>query len=115
MDDQSENDHLSAILKAVSDETRRSLLTTLVQEGPRRVTDLAARYDMSLNAVSKHIKVLERASLVSRRTVGRAHLIEAELGRIQMVDEWFRDLRSIWDIRLEHLSDALHTKNTEDT
>ena len=61
-----DNEILSELLKAVSDTTRRSLLTRLCQQGPSRVTDIAKVYDMSLNAISKHIKVLEKAELVSR-------------------------------------------------
>ena len=98
---------LSKILKATSDATRRSLLTTLVQEGPLRVTELAAHYDMSLNAISKHIKVLESANLVSRTTLGRVHLIKAELAPIQQIDNWFKSLRSIWDLRLDNLAAVL--------
>ncbi len=98
---------LSAVLKAVSDPTRRSLLTTLVQEGASRVTDLAAAYDMSLNAVSKHIKVLEKAGLAQRRTVGREHLIEARLEPIAAIVTWLQSLRSVWDLRLEKLEHLL--------
>ena len=112
MDEYGEIEQLSITLKAISDETRRSLLTSLVQEGPIRVTDLAKRYEMSLNAVSKHIKVLESAGLITRRTFGRVHMIEAELQRIQLVEQWFKDLRGIWDIRLEHLSKVLENKET---
>lgn len=97
---------LSEILKAASDPTRRSILTTLVQEGPTRVTDLAAYYDMSLNSVSKHIKVLETAGLVTRKTAGRVHLIRAELAPVSLIDGWFKQLRSTWELRLEKL-DAL--------
>jgi len=110
MGEYNDQDHLSEVLKAVSDATRRSLLTALVQEGPSRVTELADRYDMSLNAVSKHIKVLEKAELVTRRTMGRVHLIEADLERTGLVDTWFKELRSIWDMRLERLSEALQEK-----
>lgn len=92
---------LSETLKAVSDTTRRSLLTQLVQQGPSRVTDLAAFYDMSLNAISKHIKVLEKANLVSRKTVGRTHWIEANLSPVTEIDNWFKILKSIWEMRLE--------------
>lgn len=101
------NSQLTNILKAVSDPTRRSLLTTLVQLGVSRVTDLAAHYDMSLNAVSKHIKVLEAAGLVTRKTIGREHLIEANLDPIQAIDQWFQQLRSIWDLRLDKLEELL--------
>lgn len=106
---------LSDILKAASDMTRRSILTTLVQEGATRVTDLAEHYEMSLNAVSKHIKVLEAAGLVTRRTVGRVHLIEANLDPIGEIDRWFQNLRSIWDLRLDRLEKLLieETKNEQ--
>lgn len=60
-------------------------------------------HDMSLNSVSKHIKVLEKAHLVTRRTLGRVHLIEANLGPVREVEDWFKELRSIWEIRLEAL------------
>ena len=104
---------LSAVLKAVSDPTRRSLLTTLVQEGASRVTDLAAAYDMSLNAVSKHIKVLEKAGLAARRTVGREHLIEARLEPIAAIVTWLQSLRSVWDLRLEKLEHLLTLQQTD--
>lgn len=105
---------LSAILKAASDPTRRSILTSLVQEGPTRVTDLAEHYAMSLNSVSKHIKVLEAAGLVRRRTLGRIHLIEAELEPLRQIDRWFGELRSIWDMRLEKLDELLTKEHKND-
>jgi DNA-binding transcriptional ArsR family regulator len=111
-----ERDHetrLTEILKAASDPTRRAILTLLAQHGPSRVTDLAARFEMSLNAVSKHIKVLEGAGLVSRRTAWREHLIEARMVELGLIDQWFRDLRSIWEMRLEALEELL-SKETDD-
>jgi DNA-binding transcriptional ArsR family regulator len=95
---------LSLLLKAVSDATRRSLLTLLCQQGKTRVTDLARVYDLSLNAVSKHIKVLEKAGLVKRETVGRSHWIEADLAHTNDIEDWFRSLKSIWALRLERLN-----------
>jgi DNA-binding transcriptional ArsR family regulator len=109
-----ENDKiLSEILKAVSDTTRRSLLTQLCQQGASRVTDLADHYDMSLNAISKHIKILEKAGLVSRRTIGRTHWIEAKLARVRLVEDWFKELKSIWELRLERLDETM--KEQEDS
>jgi DNA-binding transcriptional ArsR family regulator len=113
MDERSDEDGLSAALRAAADPTRRSILTTLVQEGPMRVTDLAARYTVSLNTVSKHIKALEAAGLVKRTTIGRVHLIAAELGPVAAVEAWFRKLRSIWDIRLERLDDLMTKENPD--
>lgn len=103
------DDELSRLLKAVSDTTRRSLLTQLCQQGPSRVTDLAAFYDMSLNAISKHIKVLENAGLVSRKTIGRSHFIEANLNSIGIFESWLKELKSIWEIRLDRLNDIINT------
>ena len=100
---------LSALLKAVSDSTRRALLTQLCQQGPSRVTDLANVYDMSLNAISKHIKVLEKAGLVTRKTIGRTHWIEADLKQVAVVDNWFNELKSIWEIRLDKLDELMNT------
>ena len=105
---------LSETLKAVRDPTRRSIMTTLVQQGPTRVTELAAMYDMSLNSVSKHIKVLEKANLVRRQTLGRVHLIEASLTPVNEVEDWFKTLRSIWDIRLEALDTLVTSKEDSD-
>ncbi|MEM9341502.1 MAG: metalloregulator ArsR/SmtB family transcription factor [Pseudomonadota bacterium] len=102
-----ESDPLSTLLKATSDPTRRALLTILVQDGPLRVTDLAGRFDMSLNAVSKHIKVLENAGLVSRQTKWREHLITADMAPLQSIDDWFAQLRSTWELRLTRLGQIL--------
>ncbi len=100
---------LSSLLKAVSDTTRRALLTQLCQQGPSRVTDLANLYDMSLNAISKHIKVLEKASLVTRKTIGRSHWIEADLKQVAVIEDWFNGLKSIWELRLNKLDDLINT------
>lgn len=98
---------LSKLLKALSDSTRRSLLTQLCQLGPTRVTDLADYYDMSLNAISKHIKVLEKAELVKRKNIGRTHWIEADLNRVGVVESWFKELKSIWELRLDKLDELM--------
>jgi len=103
-------DALSHILKAAGDTTRRQILTLLVQEGPLRVTGLAAHFDMSLNSVSKHIKVLEEAGLVTRRTLGREHFIAAELEPLRLTEDWFAQLKSIWELRLTALEELLVSK-----
>ena len=105
---------LTQILKAASDPTRRAILTILVQHGPTRVTDLATHFDISLNSVSKHIKVLEGAALVERQTQWREHLIAAKLDPIKRIDDWFDQLRSIWDMRLEALETVLTEKKDDD-
>ena len=109
-----ENDKiLTDILKAVSNTTRRSLLTLLCQQGTSRVTDLAEHYDMSLNAISKHIKILEKAGLVARKTIGRTHMIEPKIERIKLVETWFKELKSIWELRLERLDELIKSGGTQ--
>ena len=100
---------LSSLLKAVSDTTRRALLAQICQQGPSRVTDLANLYDMSLNAISKHIKVLENAGLVTRKAIGRSHWIEADLKQVAVIEDWFNGLKSIWELRLNKLDDLINT------
>lgn len=104
--------HLTVILKAVSDTTRRSLLTRLCQQGASRVTDLADHYEMSLNAISKHIKVLEKAGLVTRRTIGRTHWIGPKLENVRLIEKWVKNLKSIWELRLDKLDEILKNGGT---
>ena len=98
---------LSMALKALSDTTRRHLLTQLVQNGPMRVTDLAAAYSMSLNGISKHIKVLEQAQLITRRQLGRVHWIEANLQPVNQIQQWLDTMKSVWAMRLDKLETLL--------
>lgn len=114
MVDRNPSDPLGDILKAAADPTRRAILTLLAQDGPTRVTEIAQRFDMSLNAVSKHIKVLENAGLVTRRTEWRAHFIEVRMEPLAEIDRWFADLRSIWAQRLDALETALLQEDDQD-
>ena len=99
---------LDQTFAALANPTRRAILARLAQ-GSASVNELAAPFDMSLPAVSKHIKVLEKAGLVARRTEWREHLIEVQMAPLAQIDDWFAGLRSIWDLRLEAL-DAIITK-----
>jgi DNA-binding transcriptional ArsR family regulator len=112
--DDPQADPLSVTLKAAGDPTRRAILTHLAQEGPARVTDIAARFDISLNAVSKHIMVLEKAGLVTRRTKWREHLIEVNLAPLTLAFQWFQGLRWAWELRLDALEAHLTKDKTDD-
>jgi len=105
---------LTDLFKCVSDETRRSLLVKLCQDGPCRVTALASHYDMSLNAISKHLKVLEKCSLISRSTEGRIHWLEANLSEIHKIEAWLEGLRSVWEMRLDRLANLIEAENPDD-
>lgn len=107
------SDPLGDLLKAASDPTRRTILTLLAQHGPMRVTDIHGQFETSLNSISKHIKVLERAGLVIRRTDWREHLIEVQMEPLSEIDKWFGDLRSIWDLRLEALDKLITEGESE--
>jgi DNA-binding transcriptional ArsR family regulator len=107
------DDRLTEMLKAAADPTRRRILTLLVREGPMRVTDLAGHFEMSLNAVSKHIKVLEGAGLVSRERAWRDHVICARLDDLKEIDRWFTDLRSVWDLRLDAFEEIMMEKKDD--
>lgn len=108
-----EHSPLSNIFRAVSDPTRRRILVLVAQHGPQRIGALSEHFDISLNSVSKHIKVLESAGLVSRRTEWREHLIALEPQAIDLVEDWFAQLRSIWELRLEALDELLAEKGNE--
>lgn len=91
-----------AVWGALSDPTRRAIVERLAR-GPTRVTDLAAPFDMSLNAVSKHIKVLEAARLVHRKRQGREHTLELDPAPLHQVARWASDIERFWSSRLDRL------------
>jgi DNA-binding transcriptional ArsR family regulator len=93
---------LSRTLVAIADPTRRGLLARLAL-GDARVTDLAARYDMSLAAVSKHLRVLERAGLVRREVRGREHRLSLEARPLREAADWISAYRPFWEQRLDAL------------
>lgn len=81
--------------------------------GPRNVGDLAAPFDMSLAAASKHIKALEGAGLIRRRVVGRTHLCSIDAGPLAQADEWLRFYESFWTDRLDKLEQLLRAPKAE--
>ena len=101
---------LDLTLGALADPTRRAILARL-SEGETRVTDLAAPFDMSLNAVSKHIRVLERAQLVRRRRAGREHFLAFNRGPLDAAADWIESQRALWTQRLDTLEDLLRAED----
>ncbi len=96
---------LDATLVALADPTRRAILRRLAA-GEARVTELARPFAISLNAVSKHIRTLERARLVRRRRVGREHLLTFDPAPLDAAAAWIEAQRALWTARLDAL-DAL--------
>jgi DNA-binding transcriptional ArsR family regulator len=93
---------IDTVLTAIADPTRRAIIDRLTR-GPARVTDVAAPFDMSLNAVSKHIKVLEGAGLVRRVRNGREHTLELDAEPLQQVKSWVLRYEEFWSERLDRL------------
>lgn len=102
--------HLDATLLALADPTRRAILRSLTQ-GEARVTDVAAPYPISLNAVSKHIRVLERAGLVRRHVVGREHLLSFDPAPLPEAAAWIATQQAAWDERLNALEALLEEED----
>jgi DNA-binding transcriptional ArsR family regulator len=94
------NDELTTVLGAVAHPARRAILSRLAG-GPARVTDIAAPFDLSLNAVSKHLKVLEEAGLVAREKVGREHILRFRGAPLRQVSVWVHEYERFWSERLD--------------
>ncbi|MBI4202748.1 MAG: winged helix-turn-helix transcriptional regulator [Chloroflexi bacterium] len=105
------NSNLDQTLTALADPTRRAILQRLAQ-GPARVTDLARPFSISLNSVSKHIRVLERAGMVRRRRAGREHLLSLDPSALDEAAAWIVAQRAYWTARLDALDSLLQAKDT---
>ena len=104
---------LDAALYAVADPTRRRIVERLMR-GPARVTDLAAPFSMSLNGVSKHLKVLEGAGLLKRTCRGREHLLALRPQPIRRIQAWSNQFERFWTDRLDALAQQIENeKETE--
>jgi DNA-binding transcriptional ArsR family regulator len=104
---------LNGTFAALSDPTRREIVQRLAK-GAARVTDLAQPFDMSLNAISKHVKVLERAGLVRRTRAGREHHIALDPEPIRRIAGWASRYERFWSDRLDKLEAFLTTNRKGD-
>src|ERR1700760_1833515 len=95
-------DRLSETFAALADPTRRAILARLTL-GETSVNELAEPFDMSLPAVSKHLKVLERAGLISRSRDAQFRPCKLESQSLKSVDEWLEEYRRFWEARLDRL------------
>ena len=99
----SRDDRLDLVFQALADRTRRALLARLART-PSKVTDLAAPFNMSLPAVSRHIRVLERARLLRRTIDGRVHRCSLSAEPLQAAEAWLEHYRPFWEATLEALA-----------
>jgi len=101
---------LDQVYGAIADPTRRAILGMLA-EGDTNVGSLAQRFPISLNGVSKHVKVLERAGLVERTVQGREHRLRLNAEPLREASMWLEHYRAFWDARLGALEAFLLDKN----
>lgn len=93
---------LSNVLTAISHPTRRAIIERLAAEGPTRFSDVAQPFDMALNAVTKHLKLLERAGLIERERRGREVLILFRPKPLREVAGWVHQYERFWNTQLDH-------------
>ena len=112
------NDQLSVTFAALADPTRRAILARLAQ-GEASVTELAKPFDLSLAGVSKHLKVLQRAGLITQSRNAQWRPCRLEGGRFREASEWVGEYRRFWDESFQRLDDVLQDlikeKETNDT
>ena len=101
---------LDRVFAALGNPTRRLLMRHLCL-GPATVSELAAPLEISLNAVSKHLKVLERAELIQRTVMGRVHHITLNAGPLQEAERWVNQYRQFWEAQLDSLDNWLKLDN----
>ena len=97
-----EPDRLTTTLYALADPTRRAILARLAL-GETAVNELAEPFDMTLPAISKHLKVLERAGLIARGREAQRRPARLEAAPLREVLEWVTDYRQFWELRLDRL------------
>jgi DNA-binding transcriptional ArsR family regulator len=97
---------IDGTLIALADPTRRAILGRLAQ-GEARVTDLAAPFPISLNSVSKHIRMLERARLVRREKRGREYILSLQAEPLVQAATWLEEQKALWTWRLRQLDEVL--------
>ena len=99
-------DNLSSTFAALADPTRRAILAQLAS-GERTVSELAQPFDISMPAISKHLRVLERAGLIARGREAQWRPCRIEAGPIKEVADWAERYRAIWERRLDRLDTYL--------
>jgi DNA-binding transcriptional ArsR family regulator len=107
------SDRLTITLSALADPTRRAILARLAL-GETSVKELAEPFDMSLPAVSKHLKVLERAGLIARGRAAQWRPCRLQAGPLKDVAQWLENYRAFWEQSLDRLDDYLQALQAKD-
>lgn len=107
---------LDLVFRALGDPTRRAMLSEL-QGGERSIGELARPFEISLAGAAKHVGVLYKAKLISRRKIGRTHYCKLNQGSLQAAHAWLEQYSKFWNQRLDKLEELLadekHRKSTD--
>lgn len=106
-------DRLTDVLTAISHPTRRAIIGQLAN-GPARFLDVAKPFDTALNAVTKHLKLLERAGLIERRKQGREVYISFRAEPLREVAGWVHEYEQFWNERLDRFEQYFRDKKKQD-
>ena len=107
-------DQLSNTLAALADPTRRQIVSVLTQ-GPANVSEFVDQFDLAQPTISKHLKVLEAAGLITRGKVGQTRPCHLEPQNLQMLETWLHDRRAEWESRMDRFEAHLAKKKKEGT
>ncbi len=105
-------DQLTDVLTAISHPTRRAIIGQLAS-GPARFLDVAEPFDTALNAVTKHLKLLERAGLIDRRKQGREVFISLRAEPLREVANWVHEYERFWNARLDRFEEHFRDRKKE--
>ncbi|HTS00656.1 MAG TPA: metalloregulator ArsR/SmtB family transcription factor [Bacteroidota bacterium] len=107
-------DTLADVFTAISHPSRRAIIRRLARSGPARFTDIAEPFDLALNAVTKHLKLLERAGLISRRRQGREVLISFRGEPLREAAQWVHEYEIFWNERLDKFEQYFKDKRRKE-
>ena len=105
---------MDAVFLALADTTRRGMVARL-SEGSATIGELGRPYDITKPAITKHVKILERAGLIERRRAGRVHHCTLNQEPMKQAQEWIASQRKFWEASLNSLADYLDQQTTKET
>jgi|SRR6185437_12253897 len=107
-------DQLTDVLTAIAHPTRRAIIGRLAETGPTRFLDVAKPFDTALNAVTKHLKLLERAGLIEREKHGREVMISLRAEPLQQVAGWVHEYEPFWNTQLDQFERYFKDRNQKE-
>ena len=107
-------DQLTDVLTAISHPSRRAIIGRLAKKGPARFLDVAEPFNTALNAVTKHLKLLERAGLIEKKKQGREVMISFRAEPLKLVSGWVHEYERFWNERLDQFEQYFSDKKKKE-